>query len=51
MRNYKGYYYKKIDYDFYQLYNENGEKEVECVDLNELKKIVDTREQLGYWAY
>lgn len=51
MRQYKGFNYKKIDYDFYQLYNEKGEEECECVNLKELKQIVDTRLELGYWAY
>lgn len=51
MRNYKGYNYKKIGYDFYQLYNEKGEEETQCVNLKELKEIVDTKEKLGYWAY
>ena len=51
MRNYKGYGYEKINYDFYQLYNEKGELECECVNLKELKEIVDARLELGYWAY
>jgi hypothetical protein len=51
MRDYKGYKYKKIDYDFYQLYNEKGEEEVQCINLKELKEIVDNRLKYGYWVY
>lgn len=54
MRNYKGYAYKKVEkfgIDFYELYNEKNEIEVECISLNELKKIVDDRIEFGYWAY
>lgn len=51
MRNYKGYNYKKNEYDFYQLYNEKGEEECECINLKELKQIVDDRIKYGYWAY
>ena len=54
MRTYKGFGYKKVvckDYEYYQLYNEKGEDETQCFTLNELKDIVDTRLELGYWAY
>ena len=54
MKQYKGFCYKKVncgDYEYYQLYNEKGEDECQCFDLNELKDIVDTRLELGYWAY
>ena len=51
MRNYKGFNYKKIEHDFYALYNEKGEIECECINLKELKTIVDERLKQGYWCY
>lgn len=51
MRNYKGFNYKKSEFDFYTLYNESGTVEVECCNLKELKEIVDLRIESGYWCY
>ena len=51
MRQYRGFKYRKNQYDFYELYNEHGEQEAEFISLNELKEAVDNRLNLGYWAY
>lgn len=62
LKDYKGFKYEKVTLgkddgyvfdgiEVYKLYDENGDMETECDSLEELKKIVDDRIELGYWAY